>query len=95
MRGVVVHDHMNVQLHRYLGLDFAKEGQELLMSMLELVGGENLPGKHLECREAGCRSLSEVGPIYISSVENDARNSMIYGEGGHEPGLAEGDKLGS
>ena len=41
VRGVVVHDAMNVQSRRHGGVNFSQVGRELLMSVARLAGGKN------------------------------------------------------
>ena len=72
VRGVVVDDEMNIEVHGDVGLDVAQELEELLVTMTGLALGHHFPGGDIQRREEGGGAVPLVvvrHPFHVSQSQ--------------------------
>lgn len=60
MRGVIVHDEMDVEFARHSGLDLVEELTEFGSTVTSLALADGSPGRNVESGEQRCGAMSSV-----------------------------------
>ncbi len=82
VRGVVVHDEVNVQLDRHTGIDSLEKAQILLMAMTFFAGRQNLAGCDVQGGKEGRGAVAHVivgDSFHVADAHRQKRLGAVQG----------------